>query len=154
MFALGRNNIFILYMDFVVKNFKKVQRKVNYKIKEYNEKQESFGSYKERYTLEERKKQAKDVIEKYPERYPIICEVSKQLPDLDKHKYLIPGDIKSETFMFIIRKRIKLPEEQAMYFFINNKVLCCSNLMSEIYDKYKDEDGFLYIYVCAESTFG
>ena len=131
-----------------------VQRHINYKIMEYNEKEDFFGSYKDKYTLEERKKQVVKIMEKYPGRYTVICELSNQLPHLDKNKYLIPGDIKSETFMFIIRKRIKLPPEQSMYFFINNKVLCCSSMICQIYEKHKDEDGFLYIYACAESTFG
>ena len=141
-------------MEYLVNNVKKVHRHLNYKIKEHNEKKDTFGCYKDRFTLEERRNQVIKIMEKYPGRYPVICEVSKKLPNLDKHKYLIPGDIKSETFMFIIRKRIKLPEEQAMYFFINNRLLCTNQFMSHIYDKYKDEDGFLYIYACAENTFG
>ena len=144
-------------MEVVISNIKKVQRKVNYKIKEMNElnkKKTIFTDYRCKNTLEKRKRQSKSIMEKYPERYPIICEVSNELPKLDKHKYLIPGDITSETFMFIIRKRINLPAEQSMYFFINNKAMVCNTLMYRIYEKYKDEDGFLYIYVCAESTFG
>ena len=144
-------------MDVVISNMKKVQRNINYKLKKISEnkkEKKDFSDYKTKYTLEERKNQAKLIMEKYPERFPIICEVSQQLPSLDKHKYLIPGDLKSETFIFIIRKRINLPSEQAMYFFINNKVMVCNTLISQIYEKYKDEDGFLYIYACAESTFG
>ena len=39
-------------------------------------------------------------------------------------------------------------------FFVNNKILSTNQFMSHIYDKHKDEDGFLYIYACAENTFG
>ncbi len=144
-------------MDVVISNMKKVQRNINYKLKKISEnkkEKKDFSDYKTKYTLEERKNQAKLIMEKYPERFPIICEVSQQLPSLDKHKYLIPGDLKSETFIFIIRKRINLPPEQAMYFFINNKVLVCSSTISQLYERHKDDDGFLYIYACAESTFG
>jgi len=114
-----------------------------------------YSHFKKTVTLEKRKEQSRLIMEKYPNRLPIICDVSKQLPNLDKHKYLIPEDLNSESFMYIIRKRIKLKPEHAMYFFVNNEKLLQGNtFMSEMYNKYKDEDGFLYIYVCAESTFG
>jgi GABA(A) receptor-associated protein len=127
---------------------------INNKVDDYVD---SLGCshFKKQITLEKRKEQSRLIMEKYPNRLPIICDVSKKLPDLDKHKYLIPEDLTSETFMYIIRKRITLKPEHAMYFFVNNeKLLQANNYMSEIYRKHKDEDGFLYIYVCAESTFG
>jgi GABA(A) receptor-associated protein len=113
-----------------------------------------YSPYKNQITLEKRLEQSKRIMEKYPERLPIICDVSKKLPPLDKHKYLIPYDLKTEAFMYIIRRRIKLNEEQAMYFFVGDKLLQTNRFMSEIYEKCKDEDGFLYVYACAESTFG
>jgi GABA(A) receptor-associated protein len=113
-----------------------------------------YSEFKKKITLEKRKEQAKIIMEKYPNRLPIICETSGKLPELDKHKYLIPEDLKSSSFMYVIRKRIKLQPEKAMYFFVNNKLLQANSEMSQIYHKYKDEDGFLYIYACSESTFG
>ena len=113
-----------------------------------------FSKFKKQVSLEKRREQCENIMKKYPNRLPVICDVSKRLPPLDRNKYLLPEDIKSEAFMFIIRRRIKLEPEQAMYFFINNRLLSTNQFMSHIYDKYKDEDGFLYIYACAENTFG
>ena len=113
-----------------------------------------YSHFKKQITLEKRQEQSKLIMEKYPNRIPVICDVSKKLPELYKHKYLLPDDLKSAYFMQIIRKRIKLNSSQAMYFFVGDKLLQTNNYMSEIYNKNKDEDGFLYIYVCAESTFG
>jgi GABA(A) receptor-associated protein len=111
--------------------------------------------FKKELTLEKRLEQSTKIMEKYPNRLPIICDVATTLPKLDKHKYLIPEDLKSESFMYVIRKRIKLEPEFAMYFFVNNnKLLQANRFMSEIYEKYKDDDGFLYVYVCSETTFG
>ena len=112
------------------------------------------SNFKKQIPLEKRLQQSNTIMEKYPNRIPVICDVSNRLPKLDKHKYLIPEDLYSETFMLIIRRRIKLKAEHAMYFFVGDKILQANNYMSEIYNKYKDDDGFLYIYVCAESTFG
>lgn len=146
-------SVIIKYMNELISGVKIIQRTVNKKISDYKKNKPS-NFYKEKYTLEERLWQSQKIMEKYPSRLPIICDVSQQLPDLDKHKYLIPEDLKSETFMFIIRKRMKLDPATALYFFVNEKVLYSSSPMFEIYEKYKDEDGFLYIHACAESTFG
>lgn len=111
-------------------------------------------NFKKKFSLEERTLQSASIMVKYKNRLPIICNVSKKLPYLSKHKYLIPNDMSSTTFFYVIRKRLKLKPEIALYFFIDDKVLIPSSDMDIIYNKYKDEDGFLYVYVCAENTFG
>jgi GABA(A) receptor-associated protein len=131
----------------------KIKQIINNKVDDYVD-YLGYSHFKKQITLEKRKEKSKLIMEKYPNRIPVICDVSKKLPELDKHKYLLPDDLKSECFMQIIRKRIKLNSSQAMYFFVDDKLLQTNNYMSEIYNKNKDEDGFLYIYVCAESTFG
>jgi len=75
-------------------------------------------------------------------------------------RYLVPGDLTVCQFMCVIRKRIKLEPEKAMFFFVNdsrnnhNVAPLQSALLSAIYDQYKDEDGFLYITYSGETTFG
>ena len=92
---------------------------------------------------------------KYPERVPVIVEkFSMDLPDLDRKKYLVPDDLSMANFMYVIRKRIKLEAEKSIFLFVNNKIMQMSKLMGEVYDKHRDEDGFLYIKYCGESTFG
>ena len=39
--------------------------------------------------------------------------------------------------LYVIRKRLKLKSEQAMFFFINNRLLSQGNLISEIQEKHK-----------------
>ena len=39
-------------------------------------------------------------------------------------------------------------------YFINNKLLPTSALMQTVYNKEKDEDGFLYVSYSGENTFG
>jgi len=127
---------------------------VKKKVTDYLDKDSLKFDFKNKISLEDRKLQSTRIMEKYPNRLPIICNVSKNLPELDKHKYLIPRDLESINFFFVIRKRLKLKEGVAMYFFVNGKALIANSYMSEVYNKYKDEDGFLYIYICAENTFG
>jgi hypothetical protein len=49
---------------------------------------------------------------------------------------------------------LKIDAKKSLYFFVNNKSLIANSFMDQVYNKYRDEDGFLYIYVCAENTFG
>ena len=48
--------------------------------------------------------------------------LNSQVPDIDKRKFLVPNDISVAQFMWIIRKRIQLPSEKALFLFVD-KVL-------------------------------
>ncbi len=56
--------------------------------------------------------------------------------------------------MYVIRKRLKLPAEQAIYLFVNGSIPATAALMNTIYEEHKDEDGFLYITYSGENVFG
>lgn len=45
-----------------------------------------------------------------------------QIQSIDKRKFLVPSDISVAQFMWIIRKRIQLPSEKAIFLFVG-KVL-------------------------------
>ena len=57
-------------------------------------------------------------------------------------------------FVYVIRKRIKLSPEKAIFVFVNNVLPPTAALMSSIYEEHKEEDGFLYIAYSGENTFG
>lgn len=55
-------------------------------------------------------------------------------------------------FVYVIRKRIKLSPEKAIFIFVDEVLPPTAALMSSIYEEHKDEDGFLYItYACLPS---
>jgi len=117
---------------------------------------ESIESFKNKHSCEERLEESKKVLEKYPDRVPIIVEKAKntKICDIDKHKFLVPNDITVGQFTYIIRKRIELEPETAMFVFVNNilpPTACC---ICEIYEEHKSEDGFLYFTYSGENTFG
>jgi len=56
--------------------------------------------------------------------------------------------------VYVIRKRIKLSPEKAIFIFVRNVLPPTAALMSAVYDEHKDEDGFLYIMYSGENTFG
>lgn len=114
-------------------------------------------SYRDKIPLQNRKSESDRVLNKYKDRVPVIVEKhskSYSAPDINKNKYLVPHDITFGQFLIIIRKRIKLCEEQALYAFINNKMPATSDLMISLYQSNVSEDGMLYINYAIENTFG
>lgn len=105
----------------------------------------------------ERLKKSQTILEKYPDRVPLIIQPSKtdrdQFP-IDKSKYITPRDLTMMQLQQIIRKRIRFPSERALFMFVNNKMFPITSLIGNIYDDNKDDDGFLYVTYCQENTFG
>ena len=58
--------------------------------------------------------------------------------------------------MLVLRKKIKnIDSTMAIYLFTENgSIVNSQELVSILYDKYKDEDGFLYLFYTGENTFG
>ena len=115
--------------------------------------------FQKQHTFEQRVKESKKIINKYPNRIPVIVEQNSnsqdQLPLIDKKKYLVPADLTVSQFIHVIRKRLKLRPDQAIYLFTETGTLpVYTRLMSENYKAYKNDDGFLYFSYSAESTFG
>lgn len=106
--------------------------------------------------FDKRKEESENIIMKYPNRIPIIIEIgyNSHIPEPDKHKFLAPADLTIGQFVFAVRKRIKLRPEQAIFLFINNYLPSTNTSLSQIYEEYKDTDGFLKCVISGESTFG
>jgi GABA(A) receptor-associated protein len=68
---------------------------------------------------------------------------------------LVPKDLTAFHFNYIIRKRISLPEREALHFFVaGTHLLKGDTLILQAYEKLKDQDGFLYIMYTEETTMG
>jgi len=131
-----------------------LKRASNY-LKHRQENQIETTTFQGNHKFIKRKAESDRILEKYPERVPVICErLTKRIGELDRKKYLCPGDLSLANFIYVIRKRMKLAPEKAIYLFINNKLCPTSALLSQIYNENKDKDGFLYIKYDGESTFG
>ena len=77
------------------------------------------------------------------------------LPEIDKKKFLVPSDLTIGQFMYVIRKRIKLAPEQAIFLFVASGTLPPSvATLHSVYETHHDEDGFLYMQYSGENFFG
>jgi hypothetical protein len=52
----------------------------------------------------------------------------------------------------VIRKRIQLAPEKAIYIFVDEVLPPTAAMMAQIYEDYKDEDGFLYVTYSGENV--
>ena len=114
--------------------------------------------FKKKHSFENRLEQATNIMARFPTRLPIIVEIhptcKKTLPALDKSKYLVPQELTVGQFVYVLRKRIKLSSEKAIFVFFNNQLPPTSDLLSSVYQNLKDKDCFLYAFISSENTFG
>jgi GABA(A) receptor-associated protein len=116
--------------------------------------------FKQKYSFGQRKTVSQKMLDTYKDKIPIICEpysyYSKTInvENFKKHKYIVPRSTTMGRFIFEIRSHLDLSPEQALFIFIKDSLPPTSALMGTLYDKYKDEDGFLYMTFCGENTFG
>ncbi|KAF3495519.1 hypothetical protein DY000_02054045 [Brassica cretica] len=134
------------------------------------------STFKQEHDLEKRSAEAARIREKYPDRIPLndhlrvmivthfvcVCGIQvivekaekSDIPTIDKKKYLVPADLTVGQFVYVIRKRIKLSADKAIFIFVDNVLPPTGALMSAVYEEKKEEDGFLYVTYSGENTFG
>lgn len=113
--------------------------------------------YKVRYSFEQRISESTKIRQKFPGRVPVIVERSQRsesIPMIDKEKFLVPGDLTVGQFIFVVRKRLSLPSETALFIFVNGTLPTTGTFLRELYETLRDSDGFLYANYAGENTFG
>merc|ERR1712046_522717 len=77
------------------------------------------------------------------------------IPEIDRKKYLVPQELTVGQFVYVVRKRLRLPQEKAIFISVDGRLPSTgAALMSQMYKDYKDQDGFLYVTYSGENTFG
>ena len=112
--------------------------------------------FKHQHQFLDRKNESARVLQKYPDRRPIICEKQEnsKLDEIDKKKYLVPSDLTLQQFIYVVRKRLRLNAEVAIFLFVNSKIKPGTSTINQIYETDADPDGFLYFTYASENVFG
>ncbi|KAJ3044487.1 hypothetical protein HDV00_001914 [Rhizophlyctis rosea] len=114
--------------------------------------------FRSEHEFDKRQAEAKRILASYPDRIPIIVERSNSakntLPEMDKKKFLCPGEITVAQFQYVIRKRLKLAPEHALFLIVSNRMPPSSAQLNQVYQEHKNEDGFLYVTYQTENVFG
>lgn len=124
-----------------------------------------IDNYKTKNTLQDRQYQSSKMLEKglipiiaFPGSqetpYPLGINKDSQ-KEYMKTKYIVSQDKSFGEFMSGFRKGITVNSDKGLFFSSCSGIMLVPNqLMSQIYQRFKDEDGFLYIIYTCENTFG
>ena len=105
--------------------------------------------------IEDKRNYALRLLKKYPDTIPIIVKKSgRHTPDLDRCKFLVPRYMTISQFIYDIRKRIKLGQDQALFIFFGGELVNSMATIYEIYETHKSDDDILYGIYSLENTFG
>lgn len=112
--------------------------------------------FKEEHTYENRVEESTRIRNKYPDRIPVIVEKlwKSHMNDIDRNKFLVPSDLTVGQFVYVIRKRIRMEAEKALFIFVNKQIPCNGMNISQVYSTHRNSDGFLYLEYSEENVFG
>lgn len=119
--------------------------------------------FKQTTSFKDRQQGSCRLLQKYPDRIPVIIEKNNKknrkykqntLQQLPKNKFLVPKKITIGQFVYVIKQKLELRPEEAIFLFINNTLPKVTDRMIDIYDVHKDIDGYVYITYFNENTFG
>jgi hypothetical protein len=91
--------------------------------------------------------------ERHPDRVPIKLNATGF--EISKKKFLVPQEHTFGSFIHFVRKKHfgKTKADQAYFFFVMNKLVPNSMILSELLSA-ADDDGIVNVDVRTESTFG
>lgn len=118
-------------------------------------------------TLECRQAKSAALKAAEPKLLPVIVSFDTNELYMKKDRFQMPCDFSARQVQFVIRKRLKhdangksiVTPEQALFFFIeatdgSAEIFSGEELMGTLAKTYTQEDGFIYMTVSKEATFG
>ena len=93
----------------------------------------------------------------HPDHVPVIIERDKHckdLPDIENNKFFVPKDLTIGNFIYIIRKRVKINETDAIFVFVNKVLPSPQDTLGFLYDQYKSSDKTLHCTYSSDHSYG
>ena len=119
------------------------------------------GSFYNNVTPKKRKEIIQKVRNLHPTKLPIIVEYEPTFPNElrnERYKYLVNNDFRVFEFVNIIRDQIELSSKQGLLVYVNddtkNVLIQQGKMLSTVYDRYSNLDGFLYLSLDLEHIYG
>lgn len=101
--------------------------------------------------FEERVEKYNQLVSKNPNKVPVIFERQKEsgFIQADQNvKFFSDKNVEFKKLSDNLRQIWKLKENEALFFSINDeKIINPAKMIGEYYEKYRNDDGFLYIQV-------
>lgn len=107
-------------------------------------------------SLDERSMNSKELLEKYPERVPVLVDkhYRSTISDISKHRFLVPKETNISKFIYQLYQYIILDQNKSIYLFIDGDLPKPTESIGNLYNYHKNDDGFLYISYSGENVFG
>ena len=91
----------------------------------------------------------------HPDRVPVLLlPASPACPPCAHDRFLVPRDLTVAQFAYVVRKRIKLQREQALFLHVDGRLAPGTDSLGTLDARHRGEDGFLAITYALENTFG
>merc|ERR1712025_193701 len=136
----------------------KIKQKKEKKDKKANKKKLTMRSnFKSSKSFEERVRESHQIKEEHGDKTAVIVERApseKNLPVLDKSKFLVPSTVTLHELTRVIRRRLELAPGQALFLMTHRGMPAGTQSLAELWETDGDEDGFLYFSYAAQETFG
>lgn len=108
--------------------------------------------FRTRLTTQQKVKEFERIQMKHPNRKAIILERhGTQTPRLDKEKFLVPWDLTAGQLLHVVRLRLPLGRNQAIFLLHDNAPLSPQTVLSTLLNS---PEGFLYVNYAMEEAFG
>jgi len=108
--------------------------------------------------IDQRKAESRKIREAYPNVAPVIVQVHEQshLPQAMHNRLnLVPMAFTMRDLAQAIRKKLKLSKTTVMSLFIDRRYLLSPDLtVSEMYERWRSDDGFVYILLSEQEQLG
>jgi hypothetical protein len=80
-----------------------------------------------------------------------------KLEPMDKTKFLVDEEFRVQNLINIIRKNMKLLNSDALFIFFGDKkpkIATGDKYIRDVYENFKDSDGFLYVIYASQQIWG
>lgn len=117
-------------------------------------------AFRKRLSLSKRIEHSKYLRDTYKESVPFICEFDENeisqfnLGEKKELKFIVDKHSNYSRVIMTLRKQLKIRSEDALFTFIRGTIPPVSMSILEIDNLFQEDDGFVYISVKKESTFG
>merc|ERR1712150_54010 len=118
----------------------------------------TYVPFKERRPADVRAEEASNIRQRFPSKVPVIVErykKEKELPRLDRVKFLVPQELSVSQFVVVVRSRMMIRPSQSLHFIVGGKQVPSMQMsVAELYHRCQDEDNFLYMTYASTEMFG
>jgi len=114
--------------------------------------------YQDKVSFEDRLKEAEYTRNRYPTKVPLVIErhrSEKNLPNIDKIKWLVPHEMTLAQLSSVIKQRLKCPSNQQLFMTINSREFpSLLSTLSSLHNNHSSCDGFLYLTYSSQEVYG